>query len=322
MFDLITIGDSLVDIFLSIDDREQGISVAKDHVSFHLGDKIVVKESQQMVGGNAANVAVGSKRLGLKTAIISEIGDDLHGHAIEQQLKKERVNTSLIQKKSGEKTRYSIVLNTTQERTILSYHPERKYTMPTIPKTRAIYYTSMGKGFDRTHEQLYTYLKKNKKTYLFANPGTFQTFQAKSLTKKIFPHLFGLIINKDEAIALVGHKQEKALLKALHALGPTIVTLTDGAAGSWCFDGTSTWHMPIYPSRLVAKTGAGDAYSSAFVCALLGGKSIPDAMTWGSANAASVIEHWGAQSGLCTKKALLARIKKYPSIHPQKISAP
>jgi len=62
------------------------------------------------------------------------------------------------------------------------------------------------------------------------------------------------------------------------------------------------------PCTMVEKTGAGDAYAAGFLGALLLGKSVEEALQWGAAESASVIEHVGAQPGLLTMNGLKHRL--------------
>jgi len=51
---------------------------------------------------------------------------------------------------------------------------------------------------------------------------------------------------------------------------------------------------PLYVDR----TGAGDAFGSGFVSALIKGASLDEALQLGSANATGVLGEWGANEGL------------------------
>lgn len=64
---------------------------------------------------------------------------------------------------------------------------------------------------------------------------------------------------------------------------------------------------------LLKKTGAGDAYATAFIAALFYDKSIVEAMAWGAINSASVIEQIGPQAGLLRKEQVLTKIEENPA---------
>jgi sugar/nucleoside kinase (ribokinase family) len=74
------------------------------------------------VGGNAANNAVGSARLGLKTAILTNIGTDLVGETILHKLHSEHADVSFITKETKGASNASTVIAYSGERTIFTFH--------------------------------------------------------------------------------------------------------------------------------------------------------------------------------------------------------
>ncbi|PLX28408.1 hypothetical protein C0581_02315, partial [Candidatus Parcubacteria bacterium] len=173
MLDLITIGDSTLDTFLILDEKSDASKLTKDKklVCFNYAQKIPITNTAQSVGGNAANVSVGAHKLGHNTAIVTELGDDINGHIIKDEFETAGVSTKMVKMVKNEETRYSIVLNYKSERTILSYHAKRSYTLPKLPQTKWIYYTSLGKTFEKIQTKLEGHLKKNPETKLAINPG-------------------------------------------------------------------------------------------------------------------------------------------------------
>lgn len=320
MFDIITIGDSTIDTYLIIDNAkvECDLNKKKCQLCFNYADKIPIKTTSQSVGGNAANVAVGIRKLGLKTAIVTELGDDINGHVIKHELEEAGVVTSLVKLLPNRETRYSVVLNYQSERTILSYYAERHYSLPTLPKTQWIYYTSLGKSFEKLQIKLENYLKRNPSTKLALSPGSYQIKHGLVAIQTIIPRAELIIVNKEEAARLCGKRSsEKALAGALHKQGVRLVVITDGEHGSFASDGSLGYYMPVYPIIPVAKTGAGDAYASGFLSAIIYGKTVFEAMEWGTANASGVIQEWGAEHGLLTKSQILHSLARYAKkYHP------
>jgi sugar/nucleoside kinase (ribokinase family) len=320
MYDLITVGDSLIDIFLVLDDGDTNclLNAKKKQLCFNYADKICILNSTHSVGGNAANVAIGAAKLGLKTAIRTEVGDDLNGQAIEQTFDEFGVDTSLLKMHKNKETRYSVVLNYLAERTILSYHAPRKYSLPKLPKTNWIYYTSMGESFEGVQTKLIAYLKKNPATKLAMNPGSYQFKNGLPKIRQMLKFADVLLVNKEEAEKLVGKKGAvKSLFKPLHKFGAKIVVITDSMNGSFVSDGENRLMLKPYPIKPVAKTGAGDAYTSGFLSALVSGRTVEDAMQWGTANAGCVVREFGAQRGLCTKRGVQEVVKKYKNNKPK-----
>jgi sugar/nucleoside kinase (ribokinase family) len=124
-----------------------------------------------------------------------------------------------------------------------------------------------------------------------------------------------LLLNRHEACDLTsieGHP--KALLEALHRLGPKTVVITDGLAGSYAFNGDRFLHTGILAVPIVDRTGAGDSYGATLVASLQLGLPLPVAMAWGTAQAAHVVGVFGATPGLQRRRSLLATVKAHPEL--------
>ena len=104
------------------------------------------------------------------------------------------------------------------------------------------------------------------------------------------------------------------LSKGIQALGPKIVSISDGENGAYLYSDNELWHNPIYPDIAppLERTGAGDAFSSTITCALALGKTPLEAFSWGPINSMSVIQQIGAQAGLLSKEKLEEYLKVAP----------
>ncbi len=312
-YDIISIGDALLNTFLRLEDASLLCSSDHDHcwLCLSYADKIPVKEIHFEVGGNACNNAIGSSRLSLKTAFYSVIGDDDNGKRILKDVRDEGISCEYVVIQKHSTSNYGVVLNFNTERTILGYHHPRQYTLPKFARAKWIYLTSMGRGFEKIHEQLLLQLRLNG-TQLAFNPGTLQLRAGMKKLKPILKHCSVLILNKEEAGRLIGREVGVDLtssLKELHSAGPEIVVITDGSKGAYGFNGHEHFHAKPLPSKVLERTGAGDAFSTGLLAAFCYGKTLPDALLWGSANSASVIEHVGPQKGLLTKTQIEKRIR-------------
>jgi ribokinase len=66
--------------------------------------------------------------------------------------------------------------------------------------------------------------------------------------------------------------------------------------------------VPPFPASAVDTTGAGDAFNAAFAVALAEGASDLDAVRWGCAAGAHMVEHAGVVPGLPTRAELEERL--------------
>lgn len=325
MFDLISLGDTVIDTVIPLNEAEILSSKNGNTILLALpfGAKVPVESGESMVAGNAANNAVGSARLGLKTAIYTHSGnkddeeDDLR---IRQKFKKEGVDTRYVIEVSNLPSNHNIILSFKGERTILVHHQPWKFHLPDLEKTKWVYLTSMSASYVESNviEQLINYLERSGAKLAY-QPGTFQIKQGAKKQSRLLSLCEFLIMNVQEARHFLGHEKSekmsvKKLLTGLLNLGVKKVVITDGKLGSYGFDGETYWKLDIFPAKLVEMTGAGDAFATATVAGLLNGETLPDAMRWGAANSASVVEQVGPQKGLLSKNKLQERLSENKKI--------
>ncbi len=315
MLNIISIGDATEDVFLELEEASlhcnKGTKTCQICMDF--ATKIPVKSVHKLVGGNAANLAIGMSRLGLKSSIYLELGTDEQGEKIYRSLKNDMVDTKYVYLRKGAVTNYSVVLNKGAERTILIYHGKRKYHLPQFPKVPWVYLTSMGKGCETVYKSLLNYVKKNNVKLGF-NPGTHQLRSGLKTLKPLLKVSEVVILNVEEAQFLFKEKSRNInkLLKLLKKTGCKIAVITDGPAGSYACNGREIYYQDIYDVPVIERTGCGDSYSTGFIAALMYGLDIKEAMKWGTVNAAGVIQYIGPQEGLLTKKQLETMLKKKP----------
>src|SRR3989344_3825100 len=132
-YDLIAIGDTTIDAFIALHEASVHCDLDKKNCVLCLSyaDKVPY-ESLTVVPavGNSSNVAVGSARLGLKSAILTAIGGDLHGGQVLSVYREEGVGRDLVKINHGRETNYHFVLTFRAERTILINHHDYDYFEP------------------------------------------------------------------------------------------------------------------------------------------------------------------------------------------------
>lgn len=328
MFDLISIGDSDIDTFIPIEDAVVVSADGMRMLAFPYGRKVPVGPSKSMVAGNAANNAVGSSRLKLKTAIYTNVGnldDDSADDRIREKLKKEGVDIRYVIENADLPSNHHIILEYKGERTILVYHQPWKFHLPDLDKSKWVYLTSLSPTYIDSNiiEQLINYIERSRAKLAY-QPGTFQIRQGAKKQARLLSLCEIIVMNLEEAKMFLGYDAEdsvsfKKLLKGISDLGVKRVVITDGGEGSYGYDGENFFKLEIFPAKMIQMTGAGDAYSTACVAGLFYGMSLQEAMRWGAANGASVVEQIGTQSGLLTYNQMLDKLKENKGIIAKEI---
>jgi ribokinase len=307
-FDLLSIGDANLDVFVAPTESESlcNIDTKECMIAFSYGDKIPVKNLEFSVGGNAANNAVGAKRLGVNVGVVLTLGDESIGKQIIERLQDEQVDLTYVVQQPATSSNFNVAITYTGERTIFTYHAPRSYEFPVqLPKVPWVYLTSMGESYRPFYNHVTEWLIKNPQIKLAFNPGSWQLRGGIETLGNIFKLTHLIFVNKQEAEKLTGVAAHddvtKELLTALSELGPKVCVITDGGNGSYVYDGQKYLHCGVLPVDAFERTGAGDAFGSGFLSALLNQKPIEEALVWGTVNSASVIGYVGAQKGLLEK---------------------
>lgn len=320
MFDIITIGSATRDVFV----RSAGMEIKKDPraktgraICFPLGSKMAVDEMHFEVGGNAMNAGVTFARQGYSVGLAALFGDDPGGGAIREEAKRHNIDCMVKPSKNGH-TAYSILLSARNgERTILEYRGIgehlRKSDIPwgAIVKTKWWYMSHLAGESSKQFVPLLRYAAKHTISIAF-NPGKTQLMLGKKLVP-LLKNVKVLVLNREEASYLTGvpYAKEEKIFETLDTLVSGVVVMTEGREGVKVSDGTHRWKAGILKERkLVDRTGAGDAFGSGFVSAIMRGRSIEDAIQTGSANATGCIGEWGASKGLLGRRDSIYKFGK------------
>lgn len=327
-FDCITVGNAIIDSFLTIHDTHARLDETTGELCFKHGQKIHVESAEFLLGGNACNVSVGLARIGLRTALIAELGDDEFSLKITNGLAKELVSEELLIKTKGAQSSFAIGINFKGERTLFVEHVKRAHNFHFEGVTSAwMYLTSLGQEWEAPYEKALAY-KKSQNIKLAFNPGTYQLQMMGEMVSKVIEQTDILFVNKEEAMIISnfqfpipkeqGESEDiKQLLQKLHEMGAKIVVVTDGLKGSYVYDGQQSFHVGLFPDTCIERTGAGDAYASGFLGSVIRGNSFEVSGQWGAVNAASVVEHIGAQKGLLSDEEIEKKLKSHPQFQAE-----
>jgi sugar/nucleoside kinase (ribokinase family) len=328
--DVLAVGDVVTDAFIDLLESEERVEKRPDGLwlAIPFGTKVPFENSYVIPGvGNAANAAVAFARLGLDSGLVANVGDDVYGRDIISSLRKNKVDARFVHINRRKPSHYHYVLWYKEERTILVNSVDYDYHWPRfrvvdIPKW--IYFSSVGKYAVEYHDELAEWLEGHPPVKLAFQPGTFQIKLGVKRLKRIYKRTEVLSVNREEAVIVSGgkHGDIHGLLDKLHELGPKIVLISDGHAGAYASDGTDRYKMPIYPDPKppYERTGAGDAFTSTFVAAIMHGADLPTALLWAPINSMSVVQQVGAQAGLLNAREIDHFLRTAPaSYHPERM---
>lgn len=307
---MITIGSATIDTFIIINKRYKDLKA---------GDKILIQQTFTETGGGACNSAISLANLGLRAKIITKLGNNYNALIIEHKLREKNIN---FHRNISAKfvTPFSIILISKQDKDRIAftykgasdYITERDFKFSEL-NTSWIYLGSLlGKSF-KIAEKIAHYAKKKNIKVLF-NPSTYVAAKGKKGLKKILNCTKILILNKEEAQLVVGRKLPIGnLLIKLKELGPEIVVITDGKNEVNAIDDRCTYKVMPYKVKVISTLGAGDGFASGFLGSFIINGNIETSLRIGLANAASVIQKYGATTDILTYRQAVDFVKKHRS---------
>lgn len=331
-YDFVAIGDILIDAFIELNKDMADVSVDLDTgrktLQMPFGGKVPYNNMEIIPAvGNSPNAAVAAHRLGLETALVSDLGHDKNGKECLDALRAQGIHTDFVKVHEGKITNYHYVLRYGPERTILINHEVYPYSLPEFPvPPRYLYFSSVGEHGLPYHHEIASYVKNHQETKLVFQPGTFQIKLGHETLRDVYENTEIFFCNKEEAQEILKSTEQHvpSLIRGLRELGPTLPVVTDGPNGAYVIDTEDqAWHMPMYPDPAppVDRTGAGDSFSSTFTAAIALGKSPEEALAWGPINSMSVVQYVGAQAGLLSREELLKHLENRPAEYtPTKIN--
>ncbi|TGR24246.1 MULTISPECIES: 5-dehydro-2-deoxygluconokinase [unclassified Mesorhizobium] len=299
--DVITIGRASVDLY-----GQQIGSRLEDITSF-----------AKSVGGCPANISVGTARLGLRSALLTRVGDEQMGRFIREQLKREGVNTDGL-KTDKERLTALVLLSVESEGVspMIFYRSdcadmalsEEDIDEAFIASARAIVVT--GTHFSRPNsdaaQRKAIRIMKAKggkvvfdidyRPNLWGLAGHAEGFEryvksdrVSAQLKTVLPDCDLIVGTEEEIMIASGADDCLSALKTIRALSSATIVLKRGAMGCIVYDGPISDDLEDgivgegFPIEIYNVLGAGDAFMSGLLRGWLGGESFKTAATWANA---------------------------------------
>lgn len=314
MFDVICVGSALLDIFVKSEkfkkiEASSGVALCEEY-----GGKTEVEEMAVVSGGAGTNAAVSFARKGLKTALIAEMGRDLVAGTIKQELVREDVDLMMLSEVEGEKTGMSVILVAPDggRSALIARGASKMLTNEDIHwdklDTKWLYVSALG-GELWLMQSLIGHARDHQ-LKIAVNPGMGEIEKIRSQMTdhglQIFEGVEVLLMNREEAAVLLGLPlEEEAAWRGTWGIpGPHWVVVTDGKNGGVVMGEEKQIFFDAGKTRVVEETGAGDAFGSGLVYALMEGRDIETAIKWGKNQAESVVSYMGAKQGLLTAEEI------------------
>jgi len=299
--DVITIGRASVDLY-----SQQIGARLEDAASF-----------AKSVGGCPANIAIGTARLGLKSAWLGRVGDEAFGRFIREQMAREGASTEGIITDAERLTALAILGVEDDRRFPLIFYREDCADMALtegdisedfIARARSVLVT--GTHFSRPHTAAaqkiaMTFAKGYGAKVIFdidfrpnlwglAGHGAGEERYVRSHTvsarlKSVLPHCDLVVGTEEEILIGSGEADLDAALRAIRQVSSAVIVLKRGPMGCIVYDGAIPENIEDgivgegFPIEVYNTLGAGDAFMSGFLRGWLTGEPLETCATWANA---------------------------------------
>jgi sugar/nucleoside kinase (ribokinase family) len=322
-YDIITFGSATRDVYVLCRDFkivEEKKFFGGKGIAISLGSKIEIDTIVFHTGGGGTNAAVTFKRQGFRVAWCGMVGKDNGGQEVVKLLRKIKIDTSFVSYTNKKPTNYSIILSSPdapdRERTILVYHgASSELTSKEIlwEKLHAkwFYLAPLSGGLAKIFGKV-VYYASEKGIKIAVNPGSAQLKMSLVELRPILSKVDILFLNQEEAALLSrsSYRSDRDILKKLQNMCSGIVVVTKGPLGAVAAQNGKMYTAPILKTKVLDRTGAGDAFCSGFLCEFIRTQgNIISALQFAMANSAACISQLGAKEGLLRKGE---RWKKVP----------
>jgi len=309
--DLITIGRSSVDLY--------GAQIGgrlEDMGSF-----------DKYIGGSPTNIACGTSRLGLRSAVITGVGDEHMGRFIIEQLQREGVVTSGVKIDPDRLTALVLLGIRDEEQFPLIFYRENCADMGLceedidpdfIRSARSVVATGTHlsnpqveaatiKALNIARDAgLQTALDIDYRPNLWGvaghGEGESRFVESEAVTQKLQStlHLFDLIVGTEEEFHIAGGSTDTIeALRAVRAVSSATLVCKRGAAGAVAFTGDIPESLdegetgPGFPIEVFNVLGAGDGFMSGLLKGWLDGETWPVALKYANACGAFAVSRHG-----------------------------
>ena len=310
MFDLCAIGNALVDIIVSTNDKFlRDNRIAKGAMC--LVDELSARELYERAGpaveltsgGSAANTLAGAASLGSSCAFLGKVGTDSFGEVFVHDLHAQKIHFSTPVSSRAATGRCLILVTPDAQRSMNTYLGAAVDFGPddvdgAIVQSSKITYLE-GYLFDKPQAQQ-AFAKAAKMAHDAGKKVamTLSDTFCVSRHRDAFKHLIKgdidlLFANENEALELCETQDLAEGLDFLRSQSETVV-VTRGANGAIVLSGRRTYEIAAAPvAKVVDTTGAGDLFAAGFLHGFANGEFMPECGRLGALAAAEVISHYG-----------------------------
>ncbi len=276
-----------------------------------------VRSFDAYVGGCPTNVSVGTRRLGLRSALLTAVGDDQVGEFVTAFLDRERVETRFIPRKPGRRTSAVILTIEPPDRFPLTFYrdncADRALTLEDVARapiaeSRLVFVTGTGLSHEPSRAATRAAAAAARSAsvpvvvdidYRPDQWGSRSAFAGE--VHQLLRSATMAVGTEEEVVAASGSSDVEGGARLLLESGIEALVLKRGARGATVFrQASEPVNVAPFPVNVLNVLGAGDAFASGFLYGYLRGWSLERAARMGNACGAIIVTRHGCANFMPT----------------------
>jgi 5-dehydro-2-deoxygluconokinase len=310
-FDLLTMGRSSIDLYAN----EIGAPFTE------------IKSFAAYVGGCPTNIAVSARRLGLRTALLNAVGEDLVGDFVKSFLDREGVETKYGVRKRGRRTSaFLLGIEPPDRFPIVPYReggPDFEVNIndvlaAPIPASRALLLTGSGLARQPSRDSTLFAAEQARHYHTLVildldfRAELWPDVRAYGVAVRSLLPLVDVVLGTSEEVsaAFLSGTTSEAVERVLGA-GPEALVLKHGAENTLVHTREGRMlEVPTFKVKVLNVLGAGDAFAGGFMYGYLKGWDLYRAARMGNACGAIVVTRHGCANFMPYEEEALAFVKE------------
>jgi 5-dehydro-2-deoxygluconokinase len=299
-YDVLTMGRSCIDLYA----HQIGVPITE------------VTSFDAYVGGCPTNISVGTRRLGLRSALLTAVGEDQVADFVLAFLNREGVETRFIPRKAGRRTSAVIMAIQPPDKFPLTFYREgcadRELTTDDVsraPIAESAIVLVTGTGLSHEPSRAATFFAAERAaacgSQLFVDvdyrPDQWSSRSAFAASMQQLVGQAALVIGTEEEIAAAADDDDVdgAIARLLTCTRAPLV-LKRGARGASLFRNGRRTDVPPFRIEVLNVLGAGDAFASGLITGVRRGWPLERAIRMGNATGAIVVTRHGCANFMPT----------------------
>ena len=311
-YDVLTMGRSCIDLYA----HEIGVPLTG------------VKSFDAYVGGCPTNISVGTRRLGLRSALLTAVGEDEVADFVLAFLQREGVETRFIPRKAGRRTSAVIMSIQPPDKFPLTFYrdncADRALDLDDVrgapvDRTSVVVVTGTGLGYEPSRSATIFAAERARASGarvvvdIDYRPGEWASAAHFGVHMRALLRSAQLAVGTDEELrAATGEEDSTTAAQRLVELGLEALILKRGGEGAIIFrPGHDPVVVPAFRIEVLNVLGAGDAFASGLLYGWLQGWTLERAVRMGCATGAIVVTRHGCANFMPT----LPEVEEFVASH-------